>query len=344
MSHLWGRNRKAFTLIELLVVIAIIAILIGLLVPAVQKVREAAARAQSENNLKQICLAAHSYHDARKILPLDLSQWNPSYSPISTSGVVNGGVFFQLLPYIEQTPLLNSSNSQAFFTDKPYDGPGKKNAPGTWFYAPSASGIVPIYVNPSDPTINLTQDLSGTSNVQFTMTYYPFLLRSPPSPMSYVYNSSVFFTESSPGYGLNLSKITDGTSNTVFFADGYSKCNYKQYWTQYYWVWYLRQWNFIRDWYLWDTYGPYYDYGAMYYYTGDEQYVGPPQMYVGNTFQVQPALSNVKCRVPNTPFAALTVAMGDGSVRTINQGISTSTWNAIHTPSSGDMIGSDFNQ
>src|SRR5271165_5707744 len=92
------RSRLAFTLVELLVVIAIIAILIALLVPAVQRVRAAAANAHCQNNLKQIGLALHGYHDVNKHLPL---AWGDLFTPTP----LGFSWMYSILPYVEQEKL-----------------------------------------------------------------------------------------------------------------------------------------------------------------------------------------------------------------------------------------------
>src|SRR5258707_15212451 len=105
--------RKGFTLIELLVVIAIIAILIGLLLPAVQKVREAAARAQCQNNLKQIGLAIHNYESTYSMLPAAytlLPTADPDPNAKFAGAKVGLSLQSNLLPYIEQGPLYQRLN------------------------------------------------------------------------------------------------------------------------------------------------------------------------------------------------------------------------------------------
>jgi prepilin-type N-terminal cleavage/methylation domain-containing protein/prepilin-type processing-associated H-X9-DG protein len=113
LSH----KRLGFTLIELLVVIAIIAILIALLVPAVQKVREAAARAQCQNNLKQIGVAFHNHHAALGWFPDGGENWNSTRSMNGNSPATSPnqglGWGFQILPYIEQADIWNSTNDAA---------------------------------------------------------------------------------------------------------------------------------------------------------------------------------------------------------------------------------------
>ena len=142
------RRRSAFTLIELLVVIAIIAILIALLVPAVQKVREAAARTQCINNLKQWGLAAHGYHDANKSFPPALGFPRGNQNPGNGFG---NGIFF-LLAYIEQGTVYDSTLGAAPIAGLPagYYFAGNNQA----YSRPIAALMCPS--NPTAPTGTVT--------------------------------------------------------------------------------------------------------------------------------------------------------------------------------------------
>jgi prepilin-type N-terminal cleavage/methylation domain-containing protein/prepilin-type processing-associated H-X9-DG protein len=154
-------KRRAFTLIELLVVIAIIAILIGLLLPAVQKVREAAARMKCSNNLKQLGLAIHAYHDVNNFLPPATTQDQPPFGPAASNWGASWKIY--ILPYIEQAPLYNSLQIGG--------GTGYVNA--TNGAKLSASLVrIPIYRCPSSPLPDNTSSGVPGSGVISVTTYF----------------------------------------------------------------------------------------------------------------------------------------------------------------------------
>jgi len=155
--------RSAFTLIELLVVIAIIAILIGLLLPAVQKVRESAARMQSSNNIKQIGLALQTAASAFN------DQMPPSYGAYPTGGTT-ASLFVHILPYMEQQALYNSSGSWASTPVKTYIAPADVTNGPTNAWTSYASNHC-LFNNDSFSGATVTQVVSGTgANLKSSFT------------------------------------------------------------------------------------------------------------------------------------------------------------------------------
>lgn len=164
------RRRKAFTLIELLVVIAIIAILIALLLPAVQQAREAARRTQCKNNMKQLGLAMHNYHDTFKMFPPGIINSGAVLSTAATwqQSSLNHTAFTMLLPYIDQAPLYNSMNLS--LASGPALVAGGKPLVGwsnTGANAIATSTILAAYLCPSDDAASL---ITYTGTVQYWMT------------------------------------------------------------------------------------------------------------------------------------------------------------------------------
>jgi prepilin-type N-terminal cleavage/methylation domain-containing protein len=342
-AHPFRRTaRSGFTLIELLVVIAIIAILIGLLLPAVQKVREAAARAQCSNNLKQMALASHNSNDTQGRLPPMAGNYGGAYL---------GPLFFHLLPYIEQQ---NVFNSAVYMDPNGYVGEANPAQavnigiiwptwdsvnPGTMTWL--RQSLIRVYQCPSDPSLNNCLDwckgdasyagnfqvFGGTSNAS-----------TPPSLTNYL---TVW-----DGDARIPATFTDGTSNTILFAEKYSACygvsNPQGTW-----------------WMRGVLHGSQTSIGGS-----DDSYPGDRLSAVfgggigddgtiwiqgaGSLFQVQPAnflATPGPCdgrRASSGHTAGMNVALGDGSVRFLAQGMSGTTWWIAVVPNDGLPMPSDW--
>jgi len=149
-------QRRGFTLIELLVVIAIIAVLIALLLPAVQAAREAARRAQCVNNLKQLGIAMHNYHDVVGSFPT--SFWRATFVPGTTTqdGTNRHSWLTMILPYVEQTNVYNAMNFMVGAGGNGPVGPGGATANSGAINHTATMSIINVYMCPSDPSPSIS--------------------------------------------------------------------------------------------------------------------------------------------------------------------------------------------
>jgi prepilin-type N-terminal cleavage/methylation domain-containing protein/prepilin-type processing-associated H-X9-DG protein len=212
--------RRAFTLIELLVVIAIIAVLIGLLLPAVQKVRESAARIKCQNNMKQIALAMHLYHDSHGLLPFGVLPAGNSSNLL--------GFHVYILPYMEQGDLFNK-----FDFTQTYDGATNL-----------ALGLikVPTYICPTSRQLYTqygTGEWVGGTEITYTMHYYGVagpVGTNPQNNEAYTCNTTNQGNESTQGLiGMErqvaLQNVSDGTSSTLMLGEmSWFDANYYRVW------------------------------------------------------------------------------------------------------------------
>jgi prepilin-type N-terminal cleavage/methylation domain-containing protein/prepilin-type processing-associated H-X9-DG protein len=327
--------RRGFTLIELLVVIAIIAVLIGLLVPAVQKVREAANRTQCRNNLKQIGLALHHYHDSHKKFPPGYVSSVGSGGPADDKGPGWGWAAL-LLPYLEQEVVFRQIHFDKDITDPVNAAIRVTSLPV--FQCPSDPAQLTFTVDVlNDPTPDYSTPLKDVKGnpVQVAHSNYVgifgnpeitldpgFLLDAPDYPERSIAHRGMFYRNSK----VRIADVTDGTSNTLFVGERSSNLAYAT------WV------GSVTGGQVPPKIPETFNFGPE----------GAPVLTLGHTGDA----SDVPPHTPNSPVnhvddfwsrhpQGVNFLFVDGSVRNINDTISPPVWWALGTRAGDEVINAD---
>jgi len=295
------RDRSGFTLVELLVGLAIIAVLIALLLPAVQRIRAAAARVQSLNNLKQIALACHAFHDVNETLP-------PAQGARSRGRGTIGPVHFHILDFIEQGPVLkNAQGSKGF---------------ARWDINGTFGKVIQTYLSPSDPTVTTGQANLGAfwAETSYGYNFQVFgngrMAGSPDVALGNPNTTNIAFW-----FGrTRLSGIQDGTSNTIMFAEKIAQCGRWQGPVDGASLWSC-EFNQRRPGFAIN--------GATVTSTGP-----------GSMFQVSPDPATCDWNLASTPSStAILVAVCDGSARSLAASIAPAVWWSALQPNDGGNLG-----